>query len=62
MARQGHASATTELVRVIRRPIDGEEPGDELVDVPWDGETMGEIATRGNLVMKEVALSDHMEQ
>ncbi|KAJ8084181.1 hypothetical protein PM082_002948 [Marasmius tenuissimus] len=53
MARQGHASATTDIVRVVCRPAEGEEPSDELVDVPWDGETMGEIATRGNLVMKE---------
>ncbi|KAL0575992.1 hypothetical protein V5O48_005992 [Marasmius crinis-equi] len=53
MARQGHAFATSDVMRVIRRPEEGEEPSDELVDVPWDGKTMGEIITRGNLVMKE---------
>jgi hypothetical protein len=54
MARQGHAFATADIVRVVHRPEDGEEGSGELVDVPWDGKTIGEIVTRGNIVMKEV--------
>jgi len=48
MARQGHAFATSQEVRVVY-------PGDsdELADVPADGQTVGEIVTRGNIVMKE---------
>ncbi|KAK7058827.1 hypothetical protein VNI00_001451 [Paramarasmius palmivorus] len=53
MARQGHAFATADIVRVVHRPEDGEEGSGELVDVPWDGKTIGEIVTRGNIVMKE---------
>lgn len=49
MARQGHAFATALEVRVV---FQGD--GDELVDVPADGKTIGEIVTRGNIVMKEV--------
>jgi hypothetical protein len=51
-ARQGHASATSDGVRVV-------EQGDnitELRDVPADGTTVGEIITRGNLVMKGVSV------
>ncbi|KAG5644749.1 hypothetical protein DXG03_007878 [Asterophora parasitica] len=52
MARQGHAFATAQEVRVVYQP--GEHcKEDELVDVPRDGKTLGEIVTRGNIVMKE---------
>ncbi|KAF8078465.1 AMP-dependent synthetase and ligase [Lyophyllum atratum] len=52
MARQGHAFATAQEVRVVYQP--GEHSTeDELVDVPRDGKTLGEIVTRGNIVMKE---------
>ncbi|KAF9535875.1 hypothetical protein CPB83DRAFT_842498 [Crepidotus variabilis] len=51
MARQGHAFATAEEVRVVHATEgDGDEP---LRDVPRDGKTVGEIVTRGNIVMKE---------
>jgi acyl-CoA synthetase (AMP-forming)/AMP-acid ligase II len=52
MARQGHAFATSLEARVVFQ--DG---GDDLKDVPRDGKTVGEIVTRGNIVMKEVSLS-----
>ncbi|KAG6911847.1 hypothetical protein DXG01_000094 [Tephrocybe rancida] len=52
MARQGHAFATAQGVRVIYPP--GEHvKEDELIDVPRDGKTLGEIVTRGNITMKE---------
>ena len=53
MARQGHAFATSLEVRVVFQ-----EDGDELRDVPRDGKTVGEIVTRGNIVMKEVGLGN----
>uniref|UniRef100_A0A0W0G3A5 Putative AMP-dependent synthetase and ligase n=1 Tax=Moniliophthora roreri TaxID=221103 RepID=A0A0W0G3A5_MONRR len=53
IARQGHVHVTADIVRVVYRPEDDAEGSDELVDVPWDGKTMGEIVTRGNIVMKE---------
>lgn len=50
MARQGHAFATAEEVRVVNY-----EGGSDIPqDVPADGKTLGEIVTRGNIVMKEV--------
>ena len=49
MARQGHAVATAQELRVVYQ-----DEGDDLTDVPVDGKTVGEIVTRGNLVMKEV--------
>ena len=49
MARQGHAFATAQDARVV---VPGS--GDSIVDVPRDGKTVGEIVTRGNIVMKEV--------
>lgn len=51
MARQGHSFATAEETRVVNRGLDG-----SLIDVPEDGKTLGEIAVRGNIVMKEVRL------
>jgi len=53
MARQGHAFATAEEVRVVEQSEDLDAP---LKDVPRDGKTVGEIVTRGNIVMKEVSL------
>ncbi|KAK7064386.1 AMP-dependent synthetase and ligase [Favolaschia claudopus] len=50
MARQGHPFATAQDARVVYPPKDGT---DTLVDVPRDGKTVGEIVTRGNIVMKE---------
>ncbi|KAH7921787.1 acetyl-CoA synthetase-like protein [Leucogyrophana mollusca] len=51
MARQGQSFATAQEVRVVYPPKhDGDQ---ELVDVPKDGRTIGEIITRGNIVMKE---------
>ncbi|KAJ6509337.1 hypothetical protein C8R47DRAFT_965916 [Mycena vitilis] len=50
MARQGHAFATAQDARVVFPPKNG---SDTLVDVPRDGQTVGEIVTRGNIVMKE---------
>ena len=42
-ARQGVGHLTSDFVRVV---------DDELRDVPPDGETMGEVVMRGNIVMK----------
>ena len=53
MARQGQAFATAQDVRVVLPPKDENDP--VLVDVPKDGKTVGEIVTRGNIVMKEVS-------
>ena len=50
MARQGHAFATADEVRVIEQRED-----DELVDVPSDGKALGEIVMRGNIVMRDVS-------
>jgi fatty-acyl-CoA synthase len=43
LARQGQGYVTADLVRVV---------DDQMNDVPKDGETMGEIVMRGNMVMK----------
>ncbi len=43
LARQGQANAIADLVRVV---------DSEMQDVPADGETQGEVAMRGNLVMQ----------
>ncbi|EJF66260.1 AMP-dependent synthetase and ligase [Dichomitus squalens LYAD-421 SS1] len=53
LARQGHAFATAEEVRVVFPLKEGESLDAPLVDVPKDGQTMGEIVFRGNIVMKE---------
>ncbi|CAA7266586.1 unnamed protein product [Cyclocybe aegerita] len=53
MARQGHAFATAEEVRVVY-PVEGDAVSNgPLKDVPRDGKTVGEIVTRGNIVMKQ---------
>lgn len=54
MARQGHAFVTAQEVRVVYQDDRG-----ELTDVPADGKTVGEIVTRGNIVMKEVRARTH---
>jgi fatty-acyl-CoA synthase len=43
LSRQGQGYVTADLVRVV---------DDDMNDVPLDGETMGEIVMRGNMVMK----------
>ncbi|THG99460.1 hypothetical protein EW026_g2887 [Hermanssonia centrifuga] len=54
LARQGFGFLTSDPVRVVYQPKEGEEDLDtELVDVPKDGKTIGEIVTRGNITMKE---------
>ncbi|KAF8203111.1 AMP-dependent synthetase and ligase [Pholiota molesta] len=52
MARQGNAFATAEDARVVYPYPEGVDDG-PLIDVPKDGKTVGEIVTRGNIVMKE---------
>lgn len=52
MARQGQSFATAQEVRIVVPAKD--EKDDVLVDVPRDGKSIGEIVTRGNIVMKEV--------
>ncbi len=52
MARQGHAFATAEEVRVVYASQENDEK--PLRDVPPDGKTIGEVVMRGNIVMKEV--------
>ena len=52
IARQGHGFATADEARVVYQTDDDQT----LVDVPMDGRTVGEIVTRGNIVMKEVSL------
>jgi len=49
MARQGVGMVTAEEARVVATY----GKSDQLVDVPADGVTMGEIVMRGNTVMKE---------
>ncbi|EPS95172.1 hypothetical protein FOMPIDRAFT_85324 [Fomitopsis schrenkii] len=55
MARQGLAFATSDEARVVYPLQEGEDPyaDTELVDVPKDGKTVGEVVVRGNIVMKE---------
>ena len=57
MARQGFGFLTSEPVRVVYQPVEGEEDLDKpLIDVPKDGKTIGEIVMRGNIALKEVNL------
>ena len=55
IARQGKSFATALEVRVVYPPKDEDGSDVKLVDVPRDGKTVGEIVTRGNIVMKEVS-------
>jgi fatty-acyl-CoA synthase len=43
LARQGEGQVTADLVRVV---------DDSMTDVPRDGQTIGEVVMRGNIVMK----------
>jgi hypothetical protein len=52
MARQGQSFATAQEVRVVIPAKD--ENDNALVDVPKDGKSIGEVVTRGNIVMREV--------
>ena len=50
--------ATAADVRVVHQPdahaaTEEQEAEEELVDVPRDGRTIGEVVFRGNIVMKE---------
>ena len=53
MARQGFSYTTADDARVVYQT-----DGEDLKDVPRDGKTVGEIAVRGNLVMREVDASE----
>jgi len=55
MARQGQSFATAQEARVAY--LAENEHDEEIRDVPKDGHTVGEILTRGNIVMKEVCFS-----
>ena len=57
MARQGHSFATAQNVRVVYPQR--HENDQELIDVPKNGTTVGEVVTRGNIVMKEVGDGIH---
>ena len=62
LERQGFGFLTSEPVRVVFQPKEGEEDLDkELVDVPKDGKTVGEIVMRGNISLKEVSLEAHID-
>ena len=50
LARQGFSIATAQEVRVVHQL-----ESDDLIDVPRDGKTIGELVARGNLVMNEVS-------
>ncbi len=52
LARQGQAFATAEQIRVVY--ASEADMGKPLRDVPRDGNTVGEVVMRGNVVMKEV--------
>lgn len=56
MARQGLSYAISDDVRVVYPPKEDEQDdvNMELVDVPKDGKTVGEVVLRGTMVMKEV--------
>jgi fatty-acyl-CoA synthase len=43
LARQGQGFVTAEQVRVV---------DEQMNDVPWNGETLGEVVMRGNILMK----------
>ena len=64
MARQGHAFANADEVRVAKlhykpghESEHGGDRGDIVEDVANDGEAVGEVVVRGNIVMKEVSAS-----
>ena len=51
MARQGLSFVLADDTRVVYPAKDGDT---ELVDVPRDGKTIGEVVMRGNILMREV--------
>ncbi|KZT09701.1 acetyl-CoA synthetase-like protein [Laetiporus sulphureus 93-53] len=55
MARQGIPFVTSDEARVVYPAKEDEviDINSELVDVPKDGKTVGEVVIRGNIVMKE---------
>ena len=57
LSRQGFGFLTSDPVRVVYQPKDDSNPTTtpttELVDVPADGKTVGEIVMNGNITMKE---------
>lgn len=55
MARQGLSFATSDDARVVHPIKEDDNLNAELVDVPKDGKTVGEIVVRGNILMKEVS-------
>ena len=59
-ARQGQGFLTSDEVLVTKLPEEGASNTDQLVEVPWDGKTVGEIVCRGNIIMKVFA-SLHFE-
>lgn len=56
LARQGLSFLTAESARVVYPPKEGESYDSDLVDVPKDGKTIGEIVVRGNIAMREVSV------
>ncbi|KAH9950242.1 acetyl-CoA synthetase-like protein [Amylocystis lapponica] len=53
LAYQGISFATAADARVVYPAKEGESLDAPLIDVPADGKTVGEIVTRGNIVMNE---------
>ncbi|KAJ7293387.1 AMP-dependent synthetase and ligase [Mycena rebaudengoi] len=51
MARQGHSFATAQDVRVVYQLPENSSDPVVLKDVPRDGKTIGEIITRGNIML-----------
>jgi hypothetical protein len=62
LARQGFSFITSNPVRVVLQPKEGEPEDAPLVDVPKDGKTVGEIVMKGNLAMKEVRSTCNCDQ
>ncbi|BGP36608.1 hypothetical protein JCM10449v2_000509 [Rhodotorula kratochvilovae] len=53
MAKQGHSFLTADDIRVVRLTPEGEPPtSEDLVETAADGQEVGEIIMRGNIVMK----------
>ena len=50
LARQGFSFVTAQDTRVVHQL-----ESDDLIDVPRDGKTIGEVVVRGNIVMNEVS-------
>ncbi|TNY21965.1 AMP-dependent synthetase and ligase [Rhodotorula diobovata] len=52
MAKQGHSFLTADDIRVVRLTPDGECPTDDLIETAADGQEVGEIVLRGNIVCR----------